>query len=318
MTRALLLTLLVAAFPLAALAQPKPGSDAASTAKNEATVLIPPQGGTADVPVKYSTNVMLSFPSVLASHAIQSSADWDVKAYTGASEVFVRATSPNAKPTTLALATKDGTIKVNISLRVVPEAADGLTVVRFQSSSAEEAFRSAVDAEVAKVRAAAAAELAAIRREQADAKRTQDAAIRAAADAAIGRRLLARLEIQRLKAHERNADNVIVHGDRVVLLGEDAYLIFEIQNRSASAYRLATVKLLDPSGTDRAGSVSLASSSTTAPEAGVVGVVPAGTTGRVSVAIRQVDTVLRKPLKLIVDQPGRGGRIVVERGIEVR
>jgi len=299
-------------------AQPAPAGTANAAVKNEATVLVPPQGGTADVPVRFSTNVMLSFPSVLAAHAIQSSPDWDVKAYPGATEVFVRPQTPKAAPTTLALSTKDGSVKVNISLRVVPESDDGLTLVRFVASSAEDAFRSAVEAETVKIRAAADAEIAAVRQEQAEERGATDTKIRSSADAVINRRLLARVETQALKAHERNAENVIVHAQRVVLLGEDAYVIFEIENRSRSAYRLAAVKLLDPAGTDRASNVALVSSSTTAPEAGTIGVVPAGTAGRASVVIRQADAILGKPLKLIVEEPGGRGRIVVTRGVLVR
>jgi hypothetical protein len=320
MSPARLLVFSIVVAPVLAHAQPapRPGSDTSATAKNEATVLVPPQGGTADVPVRFSTNVMLSFPSTLAAHAIQSSPDWDVKAYAGATEVFVRPQTPKAAPTTLALAAKDGTIKVNISLRVVPETADGLTLVRFQSSTAEEAFRAAVDAEVAKVRAASAAELAAVRREQAEERRTTDARIAASASALLNRRLLARLESRSIKAHERNGDNVIVHGERIVLVGDEAHFMFQIENRSGSAYRLATVKVLDPAGADRAGDASLVSSSTTDPEGGILGIVPAGTTGRASVIIRQPDAILGKPLKLVVEEPGGRGRIVVARGIVVR
>src|SRR5687768_18318587 len=43
----------------------------------------------------------------------------------------------------------------------------------------------------------------------------------------------------------------IVHVERVRFLGEDAWLVFEIQNRSGAAYRLAKVQVRAPSGKDR-------------------------------------------------------------------
>lgn len=296
------------------LAQPaqspkRAGSNATATAKNEATVLIPPQGGTADIPVRYSANVVLTFPSPIAPRVVKSSADWEVREF--ADGVVATASSSKAAPTTIALATLDGAIKVNVTLRVVPETADALTLVRFQSATAEEAFRSAVDAAVAQ-------EVAKVRAELADVKRTTDARVRDRADTLIARRLLTRLDVQRLTAHERNDEGVIVHGDRVVLQGEDAYLLFEIENRTNAPYRLAVVKVLDPKGADVAGPSALVSSSTADAEDGVIGVVPAGTTGHVAVVLRQVDNILRKPLKLLVEEPGGHGRVLVERGIAVR
>jgi len=306
-------TLVVASAPVFAQPAPPPpkraGSDATATAKSESTVLVPPQGGTGDVPVHYSANVLLSFPSPIAPRVVQSSADWEVREF--ADGVVARALSDKAAPTTIALATKDGAIKVNVTLRLVPESADALTLVRFQTATAEEAFRAAVDAAVAQ-------ETAKVRAELAEVKRTTDARVRDRADALIARRLLVRLDVQRVTAHERNDDGVIVHGDRVVLQGEDAYLLFDIENRTSAPYRLAVVKVLDPKGANVAGPAALASSSTADAEPGVVGVVPAGTTGHVAVVLRQVDAILRKPLKLLIEEPNGRGRVLVERGISVR
>lgn len=312
--------LAVLALSGAATAQPTTatGSDAAATAKNEATVLIPPQGGTADVPVRFSTNVVLSFPSALAPQVFQSSGSWEVRAWAGASDVVVRPRTSDAQPTTIALATQDGTVKVNISLSVVPESAEGLTLVRFVAASAEAAFKSAVDAEVAKVRIAAAAELAALRRQHEADRRAMDATVRARADALVGKRILTRFESRGIKAHERNDDNVIVHGQRLVMIGADAYVIIEIENRSSSPYRLASATLLDDAGLNRATAVALVSSSTTEPEPGTVGVVPAGKSGHASLFVPNVDSIADKTLKLVIEEPRARRRVVVDRGFSLR
>jgi len=314
MIRALLLTMLFALAARSASGQPaapsKPaGSDATATAKGETTVLVPPQGGTADVPVRYSANVLLSFPSPIAPRVMKSSADWEVREF--ADGVVARAVSERAAPTTIALATKDGTLKVNVTLRLVPETADALTLVRFQTATAEEAFRAAVAAAVADETASLRAQLAAT-------KRATDARVRDRADALVARRVLTRLEVQRLTAHERNDDGVVVHGDRVVLLGEDAYLLVQLENRSGAPYRLAKVSVVDPAGTDRAGPAVLLASSTADPDAGLIGVIPAGATGAVGVVIRRADGLLHRPLKLVVEEPDGRGRVVLERGLTIK
>jgi hypothetical protein len=287
-------------------AAPARGQPDGSATPDAATVLVAPQGGTADVPVRFSSNVLLTFPSPLAPRVVQSSADWEVRDF--AEGVVARALTPSAQPTTLALATRDGAVKVNITLRLVPEAAAALTLVRFQSATAEEAFAAAVDAEVARRTAAMEAALA---RDRA----AMDAAIHDRADRLVARGLRARLEVRRLKAHARNRDHVVVHGQRVVLLGDDAYVLFELENRSAAAYRLATVQLVDPAGVDRAGPVVVVPA---AAAGDAIGIVPAGASGHATVVVRHADAILGKPLTLIVAEHGGRNRVVVDRGIAIR
>ena len=313
MTRARLALLsLVTAVATSAASSPlaaPPGSDAtavtAATAQGEATVLVPPQGGTADVPVRFSSNVLLTFPSALAPRVIQSSPDWVVRAF--ADSVVARAVTAAAQPTTIALATADGAIEVNITLRLVPESAAALALVRFQSATAEEAFRAAVDAEVAR-------QTATLRAELARARRSMDAQIRARADRLVARRLLARLDLQRVKAHARNRDNVIVHGERIVRIGDAAFLLFELENRSTSPYRLATVALRDRSGVDRAGAIVLDRPA----DAGLLAVVPAGTSARAALVVRQPTTLLGEPLTLTISEPDNTRPVTIDQGLSIR
>jgi len=288
-------------------AQPA-GSEAEQTATGESTVLVPPQGGTARIAVHPTTNVLLSFPEPLASRAVASTKDWEIREF--GDGVVARATSPKAADTTLALATRSNSIRVNVTLTVATSTADALTLVRFKASTAEEAFRAAVQAEVERQTASMRAEIAEI-------KRAIATKIRDRADNMVARRLLTRHETQPLNAHDRNGDHVIVHVEEVVFLGEDAYLVFEIENRSSSAYRLAKVQVHAPGGKDHAGPAS-ALSTVADDDLSVIGVVAAGAKSRVAVVLRQVDDLLARPLTLTIAEPAGRGRITVRRGIVLR
>lgn len=281
----------------------------APAAKQDATVLVPPQGGAADVPVHITANVLLTFPSPIAPRVVGSSQDWDVKEFTDG--VVVRAKSASASPATLALSTKDGQIKVNVTLRVVPATADALTVVRFQAASAEDAFRAAVDVEVERRTAPIRAELAA-------AQKALDAKVRDRADRIIAAKLLRRFEQVKLSGHARNDDNVIVHLQRAILLGDDAYVMFDIQNRSGDPYRVAAISLRGAGGKNHAGPASLSTNTIDAQDRDLIGVVPPRSTGSAVVMVRQADAVLGIRLTLTVQQPDGRGRIVLDRGIVLR
>lgn len=286
------------------------GSATAQTARGESTVLVPPQGGTARIPVTPNTNVLLTFPEPLTKRAVVSTADWEIRDFADADGVFVRATSATAKDTTLALTTKSGAIKVNVTLTVARSPGDALTLARFKASTAEEAFLSAVQAEVER-------QTATLRAEVAEIKRAITTKMRERLDDMIGRRVLARDEQITLDAHDRNDENVIVHVERVRFLGEDAWLVFEIQNRSGAPYRLAKVEVRAPGGKDHAGQVSVLSMLGD-DDSGVLGVVGAGARGRVAVALRKVDNLLAKPLVLTIREPAGRGEVTVRRGIVLR
>jgi len=296
----IVIALAVAASSQAA-AQPAKHKPAAPNAgKNgEAEFLVPPQGSAVDVPIHKGVAVVLSFPEKLDSSVLGSSPDYEISRW-GDDAVGVLAKVATAHPASLALATASGSIKVNVTIHVVPDAANGLTLVRFKAATAEAAFNAAVDAEVTKRMAAL------------------DAKVRDHADAEVAGRVLRRLEVTHLKAIERNDDNVVVRVQRAVFLGDDAYLVFEIENRSGDPYRLSRVQVLAPNGGDHARTVRMASTAVVAPDPSVVGVVPGGGRGQGVVVLREVDGLLGKPLKFIVEQPHGRGRVVVDRGVTLR
>lgn len=276
--------------------------------KSEAEHLVPPQGGAFEVPVHAGAVCILSFPEKLSSKALASSPDYEIKSW-GDDGVAVRAVATSAKATTLALATASGMVKVNVTLSVVAADKPAYTLVRFKAASAEEAFEAQVAAAVAKRTAPLEVELA-------KARQAIDTQIRDRADGLIAERMLKRNEVVKLEAHERNDDHVIVHVRRGQLLGEDGYLVFEIENRSGSAYRLASVKVA--SGDRNVAGPARLLSSAVDRDPSVIGVVPSGATARGVVVVRSVDSVLGKPLALELAGPGGRGRVRLDRGIVLR
>lgn len=274
----------------------------------EAEFLVPPQGGAFAVPVHAGEVCILSFADKLSSKALASSPDFEIKAW-GDDGVAVRALGTGSKTTTLALATATGAIKVNVTLELVPASASALTLVRFKAASADEAMRAQVEAEVAK-------RLAPLQAELAKAKQAIDTQIRDRADGMIAERLLKRNEVVRITSHERNDDHVIAHVTRALLLGDDGYITFEIENRSSSAYRLATVEVR-ADGRAIQGPARLVSQTVDA-DPSVVGVVAAGQTGRGVVVVRSADQVLGKPLTVELAGPNHTGAIKLDRGIVLK
>lgn len=276
--------------------------------KSEAEFLVPPQGGAFEVPLHPGAVCILSFPEKLAPLALVSTSDFEIKAW-GDDGVAVRANRDKETSATLALATVSKQIKVNVTLRVVPKSTAALTLVRFKAASAEDAFEAQVAARVQ-------AKLAPLEAQLARAKKDLDEQIRARADGLIAERLLTRNEAVALESHERNDDHVIVHVRRGHLLGDDGYLMFEIENRSRAAYRLASVRVFDGKR-DVSGPARLASSAIDR-DTSLVGVVAAGSTARGVVVVRSVNSVLGKPLALELSGPDGRGKIRLDRGIVLR
>lgn len=301
-SRTVFLTL-ACVYMLVATASSQPGPP-----KAEAEYLVPPQGGAYEVPVHAGAVCILSFPEKMSSKALASSPDFEIKSW-GDDGVAIRAINDKVTSATLALSTGSGNIKVNVTLKVVSKSAPALTLVRFKAASSDEAFKARVEVEVAK-------RLVPLQSELAKAKQNVDVQIRDRADGLVAERLLRRNELVHLESHERNDDHVIAHVRRGQLLGEDGYVMFEIENRSGSAYRLASVRVTS-GGRDVAGPARLASTAVDR-DPSVIGVVAAGATARGVVVVRAVDSVLGKPLVLELAGPDGSGKIKLDRGIVLR
>lgn len=271
-------------------------------------MLVGPGGAAFEIPIHPRQICTLSFAEDIASTGLASAPDLEIKPW-GAQALGVRAESLTTPVTTLAISTVSGSVKVNLTLRVVPPEEEALTMVRFRAVSAEEAFQARLEKELVK-------RLAPLQAKLEVAERNIDAKIRERADGMVADRALLRRQIVSLNAHARTDDHVIAHVEQALLLGEDAYVFFEIENRSAAPFRLARAAVL---AGDRAvsGPARLNSASADKDPA-LLGLVAAGTTARGVVVVRNISTLLRKPLILELAGPNGRGALRVEKGIVLR
>ena len=300
--------------PAPAQAQPAPPAPPVTSAKGDTELLVPPQGGAVEVPIHAGTVCILSFPEAVTADALKSSPDFEAQRW-GADGIAVRALHDKLPPATLALATVGG-LKVNVTLQVVPASEPAFTLVRIKAVSAAEAFEAQVRAEVERRTAPIAQRLERARKElealTEKAQKDLDVLIRDRTEGEMADRMLRRNEAVRLESHARNDDHVIVHVRRGYLFGEDGVIVFDLENRSGSAYRLASVRVLD-AGRNRAGAARLASTAF-ARDPALVGVVAAGKTARGVVTVRSVTALLNRPLALELAMPDGRGVIRAEHG----
>jgi hypothetical protein len=268
---------------------------------------VPPGGAAFDVPVHAGEVCILSFPGEkLTGSAITSSLEFEVRGW-GTDGVAVRA-SGKAPSATIALGTAAG-VKVNVTIRVVPAGQNALTLVRFKASTAEEALEARVVAEVAKRMTPMQAELAAT-------KRDIEARVRERSDVLLAERLLKRTEVVQLNAHERNDDNVIAHVERALMIGDDGYLYFDLENRGNAPFRLARVTVMVRERS-LAGPARLLSSAIDK-DPSVLGVVPAGTTAHGIVTVRGADKARGQDLTLELADPTGERTIRLTRGLVLK
>jgi len=278
------------------------------SSKSEAEHLVPPQGSAADVPVHIGAVCILSFPEKLSPQALSSSTDFEIQSW-GEDGIAIRAVNKRAAPSTVALSTTTGLIKVNVTLRVVPDGQPALTLVRFKAVSEAEAFD-------AQVKTATEKRAAPIQHRLETKEKELDALIRKHTEREIAERLLRRGDVLKLRTHARNRDHVILHVSRGHVIGEVGYLSYEIQNRSGSPYLPATVRVT-ADGRNVTGDVHLKSTSV-ARDPALIGVVAPGTTARGIVTIPSVHAVLRRPLALEIGMAKGRSTVRIDRGIELR
>jgi len=288
-----------------------PATPAASPRDSEAEYLVPPQGGAFEIALHIGEVCILSFPDKVSNKALVSSPDFQIKAWEE-DGIAVRALGATAKTTTLAVATVSGSLKVNLTLVVVPADKPSLKLVRFKAGSEDDFF----DFQLQTALAPFKADLARQGKELDRQRKELDDHIRERAEGQTAEGALKRSETCTFSSHARNADNVIVHVVRGLLVGEEGYVIFELENRSGSPYRVASVRV-QAEAHDVSGLAKL-TSATNARDPNLLGVVPAGATGRGVVVVRSVDHVLGKNLTLDVAGAPGSQPIRIDQGIVFR
>jgi len=297
--RAVVVSLVAFATLTAVLLQSRP---LAAQESAQARTILVDEGGSYEIMVHPDYVTVLYLPDKIQKALASDTTSYEVKPI-GATSLAIRPLKADAKPASLALATD--TIKVSVVLRIAPTRDQAMTQVTFK--------RADVEAEVERrIAAGVAARTAELEAKIATMQKTMDAELPKVADGLIASRLLQRREVRKLGSIERNDDNVVVEATEVIYLGEDAYVVFRIENRNKAPYRLASVQIKDGSA-DHAGVVRFVSDAAEAAGAGVIGVVRAGGQGQGIVVVRRSGDLLGKRLDLVVAEPQGRGKVTVDR-----
>ena len=292
--RALLTSLVLAAAPLAGPAAAQPSTQAR-------TILVD-EGGSYEIAVHPDFVTVLYLPDAIQKAIASDNASYEVKAL-GTTSLAIRPLTATARPANLALVTDS--VKVSVILHIAARRDEAMTQVTFKRADVEAELARRIDAAVAERTAALEARIAAL-------QAAMDAELPRVAEGLIAARVLDRRGLRALDAIERNDDHVVVEATEVLVLGDDAYLVFAIENRSGASYHLASVALRD-GAIDRAGLVRFAGDAREVAGRGVIGVVRAGGTGRGVVVVRRAGELTGRPLALVVAGPGGRGAVVVDR-----
>lgn len=275
---------------------------AAAQDSGQARTILVDEGGSYEVPVHPDFVTVFYLPDKVIKALASDTVAYEVKPIASTS-IAIRPLRPDAKPANLSLATD--TIRVSIILRIAASREEALTQVTFKRADVEAEVQRRIEAGVKARTAELAAKVDAM-------QKAMDAELPKVADGLVATRLLARYDARKLDAIERNDDNVVVEVSRAVYVGDDAYLMFSIQNRDRAPYRLATATVLD-GASDRAGLVRFVGDATEAASDGVIGVVRPGGRGVGVVMVRHASELTGRALTLVVAQPQGRGQVAVGR-----
>ncbi len=297
--RRALLTLAVAAGLTAGFAVAAP---AARAQGSQAQVILVDEGGSYEVLVHPDFVTVVYLPDKIEKALASDTQSYEVKPI-GSTSLAIRPLRADAKPANLALST--ASLKVSVVLKMAPTREHAMTQVTFKRADVDAELERRIAEKVKERTAALEAKVAAMQAQM-------DAELPKLADGLIAARILQRRELRTLNAIERNDDNVVVETTHVLYLGDDAFIVFDIENRNKAPYRLAKVAMQD--GTrDAAGVVRFTSDAAETAGAGVIGVVRPGGHGKGVVVVRRAADLVGKPLTLVVTEPGDKGKVAVDR-----
>ncbi|MBK9031544.1 MAG: DUF2381 family protein [Myxococcales bacterium] len=269
-----------------------------AAAQKSCDFLVPPSGGAFEIAVHPAYLTSLQFPNKLTSANTSDLAEYEIRK-DGDTGLLIRPKAASVPPANINA--QSGPIRVSVGLRTVADAKDACALVTFTATTEEEARQRAIDEAVAAQTAALKAEVAAVKRDIA-------AQVRAQLDAAIADRAMARLDLARLTAVERNDDGVVVWALRAVYLGSALLVNVEIENRSGATFRVAGLELRDG-----AKNLATAARLATGASAGIVGTVASGAKVRGVVVVRDASQLTGKDLVLVVRTPDGKGQITVRK-----
>ncbi len=269
-----------------------------AVAQKSCEFLVPPSGGAYEIAVNPAYLTGLQFPGKLASANTSDLRDYDIRK-DGDQGLLVRPKAEGIKPANINVVA--GTTRISVGLRTVVDAKEACALVTFKATTEEEALER-------RIGEAVAARTAVLEAELAKTKREQDARVRDAIDAALADRAMARLEVRRLSAVERNEDGVVVWVMRSLFLGTALMVSLEIENRSDAPFSLADLELqLD--GKNHATAVRLGAAGGGA----ILGTIAPGAKVRGLVLARDGARLAGKDLTLVARTTDGAGSIIVRR-----
>lgn len=276
------------------------GAGGAAQAQRACEYLVPPQGGAYEVPVHPAYVTSLRFAGKLTSANTSALPDKDYEIRPdGGDGLLVRPKSGSTSEANINV--QVGTARISALLRTAKDAKEACALVTFKATTIEEAFERQVAEAVEARTAALKAEVERLRAEQA-------AQVAAAIDTTLAERAMARLELQRLKAVERNGDGVVVWVLRAVYLGPDLLLNVEVENRSGGPFRIAGLEVRrGGKGANLATAARMADGGS----GGFLGVVAPGASLRGVVVVRDGGKLAGGDVALTVRTPDGKGEITV-------
>ncbi|MEZ4402566.1 MAG: hypothetical protein R3B06_21260 [Kofleriaceae bacterium] len=216
----------------------------AAAAQKACDFLLPPSGGSFEIAIHRAYLTAIQFPEKLGSAKTSDLSDYDIRP-DGDRGLLIRPKLDQAAPANINLTT--GAVRVSVNLRTVDTPQDACAIVTFKPTTEEEARQRAIDEAVTARTAALAAQVAALRADQAR-------QIRAQLDAAILTRAAARLDVVGLNAVARNDAGLIAWVLRAVYLGDDVLVNVELENHSGATVQVRAIELRQD-GRDRAAAV---------------------------------------------------------------
>jgi hypothetical protein len=194
----------------------------------------------------YEVSVSAQFVTVLYFHgqkvgkALASDQKRFTVSFVGTDAVAVRPDvgAPLGTQANLAIETSD--LKVNVVLTVV-EPGRAVSQVVFVRREEKDRFEAAVTAEVER-------RLTPIRDDYAKKTKEIEALVNEQVEREMAGRMMRRFEVNAASAVARTDANQVVRTTRAVVVGDNAYLFFTIQNRDASAYPVAKILISQDTG----------------------------------------------------------------------
>ena len=300
MRRFVLSTVLAAAVSLGGGAAQANGNERRTERAAAVEYLVERDGGAFEVAVNPAFVTVLYFPEKITTAVASEKSRFEINPM-GPDSIALRPKS--AEPITANLLLRGEKLRVSVILRVAARE-EAVSQVVFKLAEEEAEVTRRVEE---RVKARLRAHEERYRKRQLGLERE----VQRRAEETMAAQILDRHEVFALRGIARNDHHIILRAQRLALVGDDGYLIFEIQNRSEVPYRLASTTVTAAgklvSRTVRLGRVSGAPANT----------VPAGSRATGVVSIRDADRRHRTGLELTVTEAG-GGRPVTIRGIEVR